>query len=269
MAFFTYKDKKIFYEFHGEGEVVLLLNGLMMTTKSWMPIKRKLSKYKVVMVDFIDQGSSTSWDQDYGIDLQVDVVKGLVEALDLKKINIMGISYGGKVAMSFASQYGNVVNSVIAINSIAQVTESFQDILDSWSEAALTFDGGALFECSAPYVYSEDYRNDNVRLMELTKEFYKNITDEQWYRCLFRMAKSLENLDLSEQLGQIEAPTLIVSGEMDALAPLEEQRKVHMQIKHSDHGIIKGCGHGATLEKPKELLELAERFWSSVYEGAV
>ena len=44
MAYMEIKGKKIYFEKHGEGEVLVLLNGIMMSTASWLPFIDILSK---------------------------------------------------------------------------------------------------------------------------------------------------------------------------------------------------------------------------------
>ena len=49
MAFFDFEGKKVYYEVHGEqGEPLVILNGIMMSTNSWKPLMKNLTKNNIV-----------------------------------------------------------------------------------------------------------------------------------------------------------------------------------------------------------------------------
>ena len=59
MATFKFQDKQIYYDVQGEGKPILILNGIMMSTKSWEPFMPTLKENnQIIRVDFLDQGQS-------------------------------------------------------------------------------------------------------------------------------------------------------------------------------------------------------------------
>ncbi|HZJ99420.1 MAG TPA: alpha/beta hydrolase, partial [Tissierellaceae bacterium] len=53
------KGKDMYYEVYGQGEPLVILNGIMMSTGSWTSFIDVFSnKNKLVLVDFVDQGQS-------------------------------------------------------------------------------------------------------------------------------------------------------------------------------------------------------------------
>ena len=102
MSEFLFKGKKVYYELHGEGEPILVLNGIMMSTESWNAFKPSFSKDNLlILVDFFDQGRSDRLDFEYKHDLQVDLLKALLEHIKIDRVNVVGISYGSAVALQF------------------------------------------------------------------------------------------------------------------------------------------------------------------------
>ena len=101
MAFLEFRGKKVYYEIHGEQEqTLLILNGIMMSSASWQAFLPMLIKHqKVVLVDFFDQGKSDDLEGSYTQAIQVAVVHELISALKLTQVTLLGISYGGEVAM--------------------------------------------------------------------------------------------------------------------------------------------------------------------------
>lgn len=62
MSEFLFKGKKVYYELHGEGEPILVLNGIMMSTESWNAFKPSFSKDNLlILVDFSIRAEATGW----------------------------------------------------------------------------------------------------------------------------------------------------------------------------------------------------------------
>jgi pimeloyl-ACP methyl ester carboxylesterase len=60
-----------------------------------------------------------------------------------------------------------------------------------------------------------------------------------------------ERPDMREELCKINVPTLVVCGELDAIAPVEEMRGIAAAIPGSRFEVIAGAGHMAPLEDPE------------------
>ena len=59
MAYFDFEGKSIYYELHGEGRPLLLLNGIMMSCGSWAEFVEPLSaQNQLILLDMLDQGRS-------------------------------------------------------------------------------------------------------------------------------------------------------------------------------------------------------------------
>lgn len=77
------QGKNIYYETYGEGEPIIILNGIMMSTASWLPFKDAISSdYKLVVFDMVDQGQSDKMTEPYTQDLHVEMLKELIEKID-------------------------------------------------------------------------------------------------------------------------------------------------------------------------------------------
>jgi len=73
VSYVSIEGKKIYYREFGKGDSIVFLNGLMMTTNSWLPFVKYVSKsYRMILVDLLDQGRSDSYEADYTISTQAD-----------------------------------------------------------------------------------------------------------------------------------------------------------------------------------------------------
>ena len=155
MAYKKIKGKNIYYEEYGKGEVIVFLNGIMMSTKSWSAFTDIFSKnYKLLYVDLIDQGFSDKADEQYTQDLHVETLMELLKELDYSKVNLFGVSYGGEVAQLFTLKYQNMVESLILSNTTSYTNKSMQDLEKAWDYAAATYNGSTFFNVTMPSIYS-------------------------------------------------------------------------------------------------------------------
>lgn len=129
MPYINISNKKIYYKEYGHGEPIVFLNGVMMSTNSWSPFIRTVSKdYKMIVVDLIDQGKSDSYKEKYTIETQSDFLKDLLEMLQLKKVHLVGMSYGGKVALTFTLKYKYRVKTLILSNTDSHTSNIMREI---------------------------------------------------------------------------------------------------------------------------------------------
>ena len=97
---------QIYYEIHGKGEPLILIMGLRRNVEWWYRQVPDLSKYfKVLIFDNRGSGRTEKPVMDYSIRLFADDTAGLMEAHDIKKAHILGVSMGGYIAQELTINY--------------------------------------------------------------------------------------------------------------------------------------------------------------------
>jgi len=107
----------IHYVEAGEGPSVLLIPGAFCTYRVWNPVIRYLSKdYRVFAVDYLGVGDSDKPDRfGYSVEEQADVIAALIRGLNLRKVFLVGASYGSVISLDLASRYPELVEAVVGI----------------------------------------------------------------------------------------------------------------------------------------------------------
>jgi len=253
MATFRFEDYEVYYEVHGtQGEPLLVLNGIMMSTASWTAFVPDFSKHNVcILVDFLDQGKSSRMTSSYTHAIQVRLVEALRTHLGYEKWSVMGISYGGEIAVQYAVHYPDSVRSLVLCNTAARTSDWLRKIGDGWNEVARTGQGFAYYLTTIPVIYSTKFFEDRAEWMQnreayLTEYFSRKDVQE----ALIRLTDSSRDYDYVDRLGEITCPTLIVSGSEDALVPPTEQVLLHEKIQGSAYVTINGVGHASMYENP-------------------
>lgn len=260
MAKISINEHELYYEIYGEGEPVIFLNGIMMSTLSWKPFTESLSGYKVILLDLIDQGRSTRAKGCYDQEIHVDMLKDFMDKLSLQKVHLFGVSYGGEVALRFALKYENRLNTLLLSNTTSKTTNMLKDIEKLWDFAAATYDGHVFFKATMPFIYSHKFYEENKQWLEDRENLFCKAFTKEWYEGFRRAAKSASSLNITDRLQDISLPTLIIGSDMDTITPLAYQNILHEKIKDSHMVVIKDAGHASMYEKPYEFVSILKGF---------
>lgn len=270
MAEFTFDGYKVHYETYGTaGEPIILLNGIMMSTASWKPFIEDFSRFNtLILVDFLDQGQSQRMDKPYDHSIQVKLLDELIERLWYDRVNIMGISYGGEIAIEYALAHPNRVRRLILSNTCGRTSPWLKKIGDGWNEVAKTGIGYAYYLTTIPVIYSTAFFEEHSAWMEgreayLTEYFSRKDVLE----ALIRLTDSSVTYDVVDRLHEITCPTLILSSSEDALVPPTEQQLLHEKIKGSIYLTLNGSGHASMYENPAAFAALVLGFTNLRDEG--
>jgi 3-oxoadipate enol-lactonase len=260
----------IWWEYLGSGDkpVVCLLNGLAMHTRAWygfLPLL--LDEYDVVLYDFPGQGQSSKEDIPYYIP---DMAGLLVSIMDLNKvgrIHLVGISYGGFVAMDFARLFQSRLRTL----TLSGILLSRERLFEMYQEISLRFYRGTKeeFEIYTYYMYEKIFgepfvtRLKRQQLVEMRERFYDRYVDDR--HCLIRLTEAqnpfFEGIE-SNLAGyrSVQTPTLLLAGEQDRAIPLWQQKKLLDIFPQSSWETIPDSGHVVYLERPDLFFPMVKRF---------
>ena len=116
--FISVQGYNLHYVEAGEGEPILLIPGAFSTYRHWNRIIPYLSgHYKLLCLDYLGVGDSDKPESGFGytIEEQTDLIVKMIEALQIQKVHILGVSYGGAIALNLAARYPEKVDRIISI----------------------------------------------------------------------------------------------------------------------------------------------------------
>lgn len=252
MAYFDFQGKNIYYEEYGEGKPMLCLNGIMMSCASWKEfIEPWSANNHLIFVDMLDQGKSDHMTEPFTQALQVEVIKALLDYLNINKVSIMGISYGGEVALQFALKYQDYLDRLILFNTTAATAEWLGNIGDAWNKAAKDYDGDAYYLTTIPVIYSPEFYKSKYDWMSNRRKILVPLfSDKTFIDAMVRLTNSAASYNVIDRLGEIKVPTFIIACEEDYLTPMTEQYLIHEKIANSHLVKIPNSGHASMYEQP-------------------
>lgn len=257
MPFHHVGSKRLHYELHGEGpQTVVLLNGVMMSTDSWMfqtPIFSK--KHRVLLNDFRGQGQSSELDEPYTFEQHCSDLKSLLDALGIRKAHFVGTSYGSEVGMMFTLLYPEYVQTLTICAGVSESSALLRAYIDGWCAAAqhaIEDDKKSDFMLiCGPQNYSANFLDQNPGFLAERAQMVAALPS-RWFASLIRLCECFNTLDITEKLNAIRVPVLLVSGQEDILKGPAFSAMIKNQIPHAESILIAGAGHAMVIEKPNE-----------------
>jgi len=246
-------DVKLYYEIHGTGEPLLLIEGLGYASWSWFRQIEGLSdSYCVVSFDNRGVGKSDKPDIPYSIELMADDVARLLESLGIEKAHILGVSMGGYIAQKLAIKYPQKVKSLVlgctsfgGPQSIPLTEEALQSMLKvEGLNAEEVIRQGFKAAISPKFIRGYPEVVDQLVAWRLV-----NPTPRYAWERQFAAAAAF---NVESQLNKINVPTLVITGSEDIVVPPQNSILLAERISGAHLVIIPGGGHLFFIENAKE-----------------
>ncbi|MDE6407978.1 MAG: alpha/beta hydrolase [Anaeroplasmataceae bacterium] len=223
MIFIEIQNLKIHYEVIGSGKDLILLHGWGASLITFNKLAKTLSSnFKVYSIDLPGFGESQVG-VPLGVEDVAEILHDFVIELGLDAPVLCGHSYGGRVAIIYASKFS--VEKLVLISS-AGLKQKLK-----FSKRFKVRIYKILKKCHIPVkMGSTDYQNaDNVKRIMLVKAV---------------------NTDLKNELKLIAAPTLLLYGTKDTVTPLSLGYQMKQYIHNAELVELEECGHFPYLERP-------------------
>jgi 3-oxoadipate enol-lactonase len=208
----------IHYEIKGEGEPILFLHGLGSSWKLWVPQMEYFSKkYKMIMMDLRGHGETTNYFPNDVFDprLIAEDVKAFLDALEIKKIHIVGVSQGSVTAQLFAAKYSSYVKRLVLSNGYSEVPSLLSGVVLKLS--------GFIYKLM-PYntminLIMKVYKDD-----EYSKKILKDSFTFDKKRLVMAQTSPFPNH--TEELKNISVPALVMGGDRKIMGVDEKKGSV-------------------------------------------
>jgi pimeloyl-ACP methyl ester carboxylesterase len=235
----------------GSGDPVVLLHGLGGDLSFWGPeIEGWSSQFRVIAVDLRGSGATPGSGREFAIaDLADDIVAVLDEA-GVSRTHLVGFSTGGLVAQDFALRHPDRLDRLVLVSTFARLHRQVELFLDAVL-AVYEQHGSAqqTFDLLCPWLYSPSFIVDprNAPYFAASAQAERTQSVDDW-RALYR---AVQAFDSRSRVSGIRAPTLVIAGELDALAPVGDSKTLASSIPGARLVIFVGSGHVVNAEEPE------------------
>ena len=264
MPTFGSRGFQIYYETHGGGDglPLLLVMGMGGTCQGWLVLQvPEFSRDRKTII-FDNRGAGRSEDPGTPFttrDMAEDTL-ALLDELGIERAHVLGGFLGGMVAQELALAHPERVQSLILAGTFACADAKRRLLLEVWQ---------GMVEHGLPH----ELRIKNRlcwTLSDATLEL-RDIVDAMWRfyleddaaledKIFVRQAAACLAHDTRGRLGELRAPTLVVYGEQDLLAPHHLQRELAEAIPSARLVAIPGASHLVAVEMAPRFNRLVTRF---------
>lgn len=229
---------------------ILILHGWGLSGNKYAETQKLLEEkgYKVYAPDLPGFGYVEMLNGSMVLDDYVFFVKKFIEREKLKKVILIGHSFGGRVSVKFAVKYPEMVEKLILTGApLLRPKLGFKKYVISKTALLLGF--------------VKNYLPLSVTQM-LRKLIYRFIGEYDYLKA-DKMKSTFVNVineDLVDVIKNIDIPTLLIWGKNDKLVKIEIANKAHKFIKKSKLEIIENEGHALPYKSPKIFSTLVINF---------
>ena len=223
----------------GEGEVIILLHGLMGAVSNFESTIKTLPKhgYRVIlpMLPLYDMPIVKT-----NVNELVNFINKFTQDLNINNFSLLGNSLGGHIGLILALRYPNKVKNLILSGS----SGLYENTL------------GGKFPKRGDYNYiknktEEVFFNPKKATKKLIDEIFEIVNSREKVIRVLMMAKSAMRHNMKEDLPNIKQKTCIIWGKNDKVTPPEVGIEFHKNIPNSELFWIDKCGHAPMIERPK------------------
>ena len=264
--------QQLYFEVHGEGAPLVLIMGIGYDATLWtlaqVPALSRM--FQVVIFDNRDVGRSSIATAPYAIADMADDVAALMDALDITRAHLLGLSMGGMIALEFALRHAHRVHRLVLSGCGAAPARAAFDPIRTWNWVKGTDTIGEVF--AGPqftWLFSKAFLR-NQEAVEQTLRMLTSNPNPIGPDAYNRQAQAYLQYDALDRLAHVTSPTLVVVGEQDLLTPPWTCREVADGIPGSQFEIIRGDGssHVMAIERPDQFNHVVTRFLAASTHGA-
>jgi pimeloyl-ACP methyl ester carboxylesterase len=227
---------RIHYFVHGDGPPLLLVHGVAMRAEDFSPLLRRLSRtHRVYAPDLLGYGESDQpRGSEYSVATQTEVVRGFMDAVGLKRADVVAVSMGGWIAAKLAVEDPQRVGKLILI---APAGLSFRTALTETSFSATTI---------AEQRRSFALQTDRAAMLPdfVIRDFVRLSKKKSWIvKKSMRSMLTRSDLLLDGKLRGVRAPVLMIWGTHDRIVPFALAARMQREMPHARRVPVNGCGH--------------------------
>jgi pimeloyl-ACP methyl ester carboxylesterase len=244
----TLDRHQIFYQTTGAGVPVVMMHAFPLNQTMFHQQRQALSGV-VRLVTFDVPGVGESMPAPVTIDDMADIAAALLDAEKIENAVVGGVSMGGYAALAFARRHPGRLRGLILANTRA-VADTAEAKEGRREMAAVAREKGAaeIARRMLPKLLGETTQRERPAVVDRVRDIAESVAPETIARLLEALANRADSTDL---LPQIKAPTLVIAGEEDPIAPPEEASQWASRIPKARFVAISGAGHLPNLETPE------------------
>jgi len=228
------------------GPVVTLSHSLATNLSMWDPQARALaSRYRVVRFDTRGHGGTDAPAGAYALEQLAEDARALLHALGIARTHFIGLSMGGFIGQLLALTHPEMLQSLVLCDTTSRVPPEARPMWDERIRVAQTQGMEPHVEPTIGRWFTAPFMEQHAEVVNPVRAIIRGTHPQGYIGCCHAIAA----LDLTDRLGGIRVPTLVIVGEDDPATPVAASRMIHERIQGSELVILKSASHLSNLEQ--------------------
>lgn len=260
----------IYYE--GDGPPLVLIHGIVSTSDCWTYVIEALrDRFRVIAPDMPGHGRSGGGAHPYSLAFYTDWLTGLLDALEIPQLVLVGHSMGGAIAASFAFRHPERLSRLVLVDALGMSSKlpwlgarNISSSLPHYLMATLTGRNDPhLLRFFQPWDFLDPWGTPLPVVEQMAALNQPRGLEVTWAGTRLLLSDFLmahKRRAFVERLSQLTLPTLVVWGRQDGILAVENAAEGMSRLPDARLEIIETCAHEPMLERPDEFIRILGAF---------
>lgn len=242
-------------EVAGDGPPVLMAHGLGGSSNTFQPLMGMLGAYAVLRPDLPGSARSPAPAGQLSVAAMAQALLGMLDARGIGRAHLVGHSLGTMVCQHLAATAPGRVGAMVLFGALTEPAEAAGEGLRA---RAASVRAGRLAEV-ADQIAARTLSPATHRTAPAAIAFVRESVMRQPPEGYARSCEALAEAEAADW-ARIDAPTLLVTGADDPVAPVGMARILAERVRGARLEVLAGCGHWTPIEAPGPCARLTAEF---------
>lgn len=242
----------------GDGPAILFIHGFPLDRTMWRHLMATLTRWRRLAPDLRGMGKSDAPGTGYSMPEYADDLAGLLDALEVERAVVCGLSMGGYVAFELMRRHPRRVRGLVLLNTRAAADSPGVRRHRDQAIARVERDGPAVL---ADEMIEQLLAPGSVTAMpHVVQHLEAMIVGNATAGVVGALRAMRDRVDATPSLATVTVPTLVVAGREDRVVPMEESKAMAAAIPGAQFTAIAEAGHLTPMEQPIVLSRVLAEF---------
>lgn len=251
------------YHDYGSGDPVLLIHGSGPGVSSWANWSRVMPKLsarrRVLAIDMLGFGyTERPANPQFSMDIWAKQAVDFLDAMELKKVDVVGNSFGGALALALAINYPEKIRKVVLMGSMGVNFPITRGLDTVWGYAP---SADNMYELLSLFVYNKALATKELAQIRYEASIQPGFQES--FSAMFPAPRqqSVEAMaKYQDKISSIDKPVLVIHGRDDQVIPIEASHKIFSLLDDAQLHIFGHCGHWTQIEHTDKFVSLVDNF---------
>jgi len=244
-----------------DAPVLTLSHSLATTLAMWDPQMPALTRrWRVLRYETRGHGATDAPAGAYSLEQLADDARALLDALGIQRTHWLGLSMGGMIGQTLALRAQDRLASLILADTSSRIPPEARP---TWQERIRTAETQGMEPLVEPTIgrwFTAPFRERRPDVVDRVRAMIRGTNPRGYVGC----CHAISALNLTDRLGAVKLPALVVVGEEDQGTPVAAARAIHEGIKGSELVVIPAAAHLANVEQPEAFTDAITKFLNRV-----